>query len=280
MRIIIGIYKIVCIKTDKVYIGQSTNILRRFDYYKRLQCKNQRKLYNSLKKYGVKNHKFEILEECLLEQLNEREIYWTELLEAHTKDNGLVLKVGGFKGYSSEETKEKLSKSQKGNKYREGKILELESKIKISKANRGKSHPSNRKGKKIKGNFRKKLKESKKIFKNPVAKMDLKENILQIYDSIIEASKSNKIPGRGQGIYECCKGKIKTCHGFKWKYINKQSNNPHKRKIIQEDLNGNIIQEFDSINEASRFYNIDKNAIIKCCKGKYEQYFDSKWKYK
>ena len=72
----IGIYKIIS-PLNKVYIGQSINIIKRFNDYKILNnCKGQIKLYNSLIKYGTENHKLEIVEECKEEQLNEREIYW------------------------------------------------------------------------------------------------------------------------------------------------------------------------------------------------------------
>ena len=70
----VGIYKITNPK-GKVYIGYSKDIENRFKYYKRLNCKGQRKLYNSLKKYGPDNHIFEIVEECNLVDLNLKEIF-------------------------------------------------------------------------------------------------------------------------------------------------------------------------------------------------------------
>ena len=71
----IGIYKIQS-PVGKIYIGQSTDIKKRWEYYKRLACKKQPKLYNSLNKYGSDNHIFEVIEECNIDQLDEREIYW------------------------------------------------------------------------------------------------------------------------------------------------------------------------------------------------------------
>jgi hypothetical protein len=56
MEKIIGIYKITS-PSNKIYIGQSNNILYRWKYcYKKLNCKSQRHLYNSLMKYGFDNH--------------------------------------------------------------------------------------------------------------------------------------------------------------------------------------------------------------------------------
>ena len=47
----IGIYKIINPK-GKIYIGQSIDIDRRFNEYKKLQCNQSKKIYYSLKKYG------------------------------------------------------------------------------------------------------------------------------------------------------------------------------------------------------------------------------------
>lgn len=82
---ITGIYKIIS-PTFRVYIGQSTNIKKRFGDYRCLDCVGQLKLYASFIKHGVENHTFEILEECSIEMLNERERYFQEKFD--------VLKTG------------------------------------------------------------------------------------------------------------------------------------------------------------------------------------------
>jgi len=81
----VGIYKITNPK-NKVYIGQSINLTQRENDYKSGKGFEQIKLYNSIKKYGWKNHKFEILEECNIEDLNQR--------ERHYQDHYQVLKKG------------------------------------------------------------------------------------------------------------------------------------------------------------------------------------------
>ena len=62
-EVICGIYKIIS-PSGKIYIGESENIPNRIYYYKIVSCKKQRRLYNSIKKYGWENHIFEIIEEC------------------------------------------------------------------------------------------------------------------------------------------------------------------------------------------------------------------------
>lgn len=93
----IGIYKITNPK-GKNYIGSTIDLKRREKEYKNLKCKNQTLIYNSLKKYGWENHTFEIVEECDLEQLNEKEIYWTIYYNAFSESGGLVLQVGVIMG--------------------------------------------------------------------------------------------------------------------------------------------------------------------------------------
>jgi group I intron endonuclease len=125
----IGIYKITS-PSNKIYIGQSVNIETRFRKYKYLNCKRQTYLYNSFQKYGVENHKFEIIEECSLEQLNEREIYWGNYFNVLDK-NGLNLRLGDARGKCSEEMKLKIGKGNKN------KIMSEEARNNISKALKG-----------------------------------------------------------------------------------------------------------------------------------------------
>ncbi len=109
----VGIYKITNPK-GKIYIGYSKNVENRFANYKRLNCKRQRKLYNSLKKYGPVNHNFEIIEECSLVDLNKREIYWIKTFNSVEK--GLNLTFGGEGNIPSLKTIKLMSESHKGKK--------------------------------------------------------------------------------------------------------------------------------------------------------------------
>ena len=85
----IGIYKIIS-PTNRIYIGQSIDIDFRFSYYKKLNCKVQRRLYNSLLKYGPENHIFEILELCVIDELNKLERKWQDYYDV-TGKSGLNL---------------------------------------------------------------------------------------------------------------------------------------------------------------------------------------------
>lgn len=112
----IGIYKITN-PNGKIYIGQSINIEKRFNSYKKyLRCKPQRKLFGSLKKYGSENHTFEIIEECDLMDLNIRERYWQDKYNSFNDGLNLILTSTIEKPQLiSEDTKNKIRNSL--NKY-------------------------------------------------------------------------------------------------------------------------------------------------------------------
>jgi len=132
----IGIYKITS-PSNKVYIGQSVNIKTRFLKYKSLNCKDQIRLYNSLKKYGFDNHVFEIIEECSIDLLNKRERYWQDFYNVINDDVGLnciLTNTKNKKKILSEETKDKISKSNKGKKHSD------ETRIKMSLSNNNRKH--------------------------------------------------------------------------------------------------------------------------------------------
>lgn len=79
----IGIYKITNIINGKSYIGQSTDIHRRWkNEITDSKCINANSynypLMKAFRKYGIDNFKFEIIEECNSEELNQKEIYWID----------------------------------------------------------------------------------------------------------------------------------------------------------------------------------------------------------
>lgn len=79
MAKICGIYKITNTTNDKVYIGQSVDIKHRFDNHKynfKHNAYPSYALYKAMNKYGIENFRFEIIEKCDEDVLNDREIYW------------------------------------------------------------------------------------------------------------------------------------------------------------------------------------------------------------
>jgi group I intron endonuclease len=139
----IGIYKITS-PTNKVYIGQSTDIERRWKKYRDWINHNQPKIFRSIKKYGIENHIFEIIEKCNVDELDKRELYWKQhYLDILGWNNVLFCQLkDGKGGFRSEETKRKMSESNKG------RIFSEESKLKM-KISRNKRVISKETGQKI-----------------------------------------------------------------------------------------------------------------------------------
>ena len=93
----VGIYCITNLINGKRYIGQSIRIENRWEEHKRNAFDLSREEYNkpfyqAIRKYGLDNFSFEVLEECSQEKLNEREVYWIEFYQT------FPLKLG--KGYN------------------------------------------------------------------------------------------------------------------------------------------------------------------------------------
>jgi len=96
--IITGIYVITNNINQKKYIGKSNNIMRRFTEHKSSyeQTRTPNKpLYLAFKKYGMENFSFDVLEECPVEQLNEKEKYWIAKLDTTNELKGYNILLGG-----------------------------------------------------------------------------------------------------------------------------------------------------------------------------------------
>jgi group I intron endonuclease len=213
----IGIYKIINPK-GKIYIGQSINIEDRCLQYKYLSKYSLgRKIRNSIKKYGWENHTHEIVEECLIEQLDEKEIFWGGYYNS-LGESGLNLKLGGSRGKCSNETRILMS-------IRAKEIMTEEHRKKLSEAKLGKSKSESHKQsmrvpkkstENYIGNVGKWISYSK-----PVLQFDKQGSLIREWELIRDAEifyhpkKINK-----NNVCNCCRGKQKTAYGFIWKYKN------------------------------------------------------------
>ena len=88
-----GIYKITNQINGKVYIGQSKRIEERWKEHKKKPfLENSEEynypLYQAIRKYGLENFKFKILERCLPEELNQKEIDYISIYESYPPEHG------------------------------------------------------------------------------------------------------------------------------------------------------------------------------------------------
>lgn len=100
-----GIYKISFKQTNKVYIGQSIRVEDRWtehirsSFPEKYALKNERDsglpIHRAIHKYGLDNTKFEIIEICPKEKLDEREQYWIAFYKSDIKQFGYNIAFGG-----------------------------------------------------------------------------------------------------------------------------------------------------------------------------------------
>lgn len=100
-EVITGIYKITNKKNGKAYVGQAIDIYKRWRKHKTSPFNKNSNSYNltiacALRKHGIENFIFEIIEKCPIEELDEREIYWIEYYD--TYHNGYNETLGGKSG--------------------------------------------------------------------------------------------------------------------------------------------------------------------------------------
>lgn len=225
----IGIYSITS-PTGKIYIGQSVDIEKRFYYYQSCwkHIKKQRRLYNSIKKYGAENHIFKIIKECSEDELDYFEIEF--IAKFNTTKDGLNLKHGGIGGRHTEETKQRIGESNKGIsrpktpeqiKKLTGQKRSKETKLKMSMAAKGKKITWGDKISEVKQkNPYKYTKEDKEKMMNcggiPILQFTKDGEFIKEFPSAKQAQRETGI--KHDAIFHCLKGKSKTSGGFVWKY--------------------------------------------------------------
>lgn len=210
----IGIYKITNKINGKQYIGQSINLEHRLNEHRR--CEGDSYIHNAIKKYGLENFDFEIIELTSKELLNEREKFWIAYYDSYNK--GYNLTLGG----------EEVS-----------------------------LHPS-----------------------RPVNQYDLNGNFIQRFESIMDASRATGAPS-GK-ICMVCNKERNTAAGFQWRYPNDEppvKAKLQKRAVDQYSLEGTFLQTWDSAKAAGRYYNIDPSGIGHVCKGVRKTAAGYVWRY-
>lgn len=212
-----GIYKIINLINNKIYIGSAVNLDNRKNVHFTILKKNKHhniKLQRSFNKYEKENFKFEILEYCEKENLIKREQYYIDNLTPYYN----IAKIAGSNLGSKRtlDTRRQLSKSHKGQIAWNKNIPQTEEhKRKQSISMTGRI--SGAKGKKWPLLSRKKFSLSKKgISANnriQVIQFDLRGNKLAEFDSVTSA----EIATNTKGITHVLLGKYKHANNYLWK---------------------------------------------------------------
>lgn len=203
----VGIYKITS-PNGRIYIGQSIDLERRRTSYSRQDCGGQPRLHKSLAKYGFFKHTFEIVEECLFEELNIRERYWQDLYDVLgemglncilTETNEKPRVISQESRYKQSTTHKALHKTQKGREARAKQVANTDYNSFQEK------RMSNRD----------EVARAKKSYK-AILQVSKDGVCIREWASIKQASETL---GLYQGnISTCLGGKTRTSGGFIWKY--------------------------------------------------------------
>lgn len=214
----------------KIYVGSTIQtFFNRWKHYYTLNCKKQKKLYNSLIKYSPNNHIFLELWEGDINLMLKKEVELGKLFNVLNYEYGLNLqlpKESDNYSYTSNETREKMSKIHKG------KIISAETRKKISIAGKNKIISEETKEKirfkalnmsaewkrknSLANKGRKKSKEQVMKKMKITLQFDLNNNFIKEWRGAILASKELNI--NVESITACCRKLHNTAGGFKWKY--------------------------------------------------------------
>lgn len=105
-----GIYKIENLINGKVYIGQSVDINSRITTHKsnannpKIGKAHDLYIYAAIRKHGIENFDFSIVELCDKSELNEKERYWIAYYKSNQKEHGYNLNDGGNSIYVKHQT--------------------------------------------------------------------------------------------------------------------------------------------------------------------------------
>lgn len=272
---ILGIYIITNLINNKYYVGSSKSVLNRLSWHKshlKSKTHHNEHLQKAYNKYGENSFTFELLEEYKNEKvLFSLENWWCNMLNTYNREYGYNIQPINPEGIPSlsEETKLKISKSNKGRKhsddtkqkigltklgntYFKDKSHSVETKNKLREINLGKTHSNETKEKIRQINLGKKQSEETKLKRS---------KSLTGYKHTEETKKKLSIHRLNNPL----------CPNL-GKKLSKESIEKRSLKrlipINQYDLDMVFIKTWNSTTEAAKTLNLSKGNISMCCTGK------------
>lgn len=301
---ICGIYTITNLINNKVYIGQSIDIIKRFYSHKsslNRDCHQNIFLQRSWNKFGENNFKFEIIEKCNDNDLDIREVYYINLLSSNNDKYGYNLTSGGCKFKVNEQilinkslkySKQILQFTKEGlfiSEYLNARQAALKYNINaslITRCCRGERESAYHCIWKYKDDCMFSYQNNKVvniddydklIVYNPICQLDLNGNLVREWNTCSDVGKFYNIVY--ENIRSCCDKKYgrKTYIGFIWMYADEYYKNgvnledyklaKSNKPINQYDLNNNFIATYESAREAEKLTGIGYKMISRVCNG-------------
>lgn len=259
------IYKIQNKVDNKIYIGKTVNTVqeRWAEHVDEASRGDNTYLHKAIQKYGAAAFYVDTIEECVCEQLNEREQYYIALFHSHISEGGYNMTFGGEGAikYSDEsilnlwtaglracEIAERLGASPNTISQRLKNLVEDKS-------------------------ARQRYAESRQ---KAVIQYSIDGDPIRIWDSASHAEISLNI-SRGQ-ISKCCNKLSVIAGGYLWKFttdetpiIELQIRYAESNKccfVNQIDDDGNVIRTFESGKEAELILDLPRGKVSEVCNGK------------
>lgn len=266
------IYKTTNLLNDKIYIGQDSN--NNPEYFG-----SGLQLLRAIKKYGKENFKKEILEECMdCSLLDEREIYWIKYYNSIDREIGYNITEGG--NTAGLKKGHEISRNGLYNYWVEKHGKEQADVMWDVK--RKKNSEANKKNGTI---------FNKGIYQHWVEKYGEAEanNRLEKKKEKLRTYNKKK---KDEGWCHSEESKKKISEAGKNRVISEDTRNKMSEKaklvdrsylmkvIIQYDLDGNFIKEWNSVSEAAKNFNTKPGSILRVIKGQRKKYKNFIFKYK
>ena len=259
----VGIYKFQNLITQEVYVGQSINLEARYKRQQHEWVNKDTDFYTAIQDYGWNNFSYEVIENCSIEQLNEREIYWISYYDSY--NNGYNMTKGGS-------NKNSVNHYEIHSLWEEGlSPKEISIKLNIGLSTTYQS---------LNGYLPFIEREKPK---NYIYQYDLNGNYIQSWNSQKEVERELNISSASIG--KVISGKRNSAGGFLWRneYFPKIEFSGkifQEKQIYQYDLNGNYLQSFSSIKEASEVIHGDPSLISRVArKGLSYSAYNYRWSY-
>lgn len=290
-----GIYKIENLINHKIYIGQSIEVERRLQKHKTI--KDNFYIHKAIQKYGVENFSFNIIEECPVNQLDTKQIYWIQYYNSLIP-NGYNMVPGGSNGAGLAKGKVIQKYSLQGDfiqQYNSASQASIKNDINLGNiincCNGKRNHA---------GYFQWKWKDDTEKEITPIEVTLIEDEVLQYslegqfikqYNCAAQVCQLFKFSK--SALSNACNGKIKNLNGFQWKYKHskkeisklqkyKKIDKPTKAShggINQFDKELNFIAYYPTALQAKRQTGINNANIGLCCLGKRKTAGGFIWKF-
>ena len=259
------IYKIFNDINDNVYIGQTVQTINaRFWQHKNDAKKgSMTSLHLAIMKYGEGHFFIEKIEECEISELDNREKYWIEYYNSY-KD-GYNMTPGGSGVYSSSTPKRaKIDDNLIFSLWDEGKsISEIVEETGYSKS-AVKNHIKKYSNYSIEESNKRGSHKQAITRQKPIVQVDIQGNIISYYTSAREADEKTNISYQDIS-YAANNGTM--AGGYYWCFKNIEDKNK-KFLVIQYDIDGKIINKYNTIKEAAEITHGNLTGICQALNGK------------